>query len=128
MELYHYTLGFPPKFNPNVGTVRLAYSRHALEAAKNDRYGDIKLRGTLDTTAAKCIELGLERGHVKKLVYRISYSSSLDLILACYIEGSHFKVATVWLNLKSDQHCTLDASRYVNLKRGPALKQSQKVA
>jgi hypothetical protein len=117
MELYHYTLGFPSKFNPNVGTIKLEYSVHAKSASQTDRYGAIQLPGNLKTGSASCIELGLENGAVQKLVYRVSYSDTLDLCIVVAPRQGHFKVLTVWLNLKVDQHETLNASKYVNLRK-----------
>lgn len=122
MDLYHYTLGFPPKFNPNVGTVRLEYSGHARVAAQTDRYGAVNLPGNLKTGSALCIELGLDGGTVQKLVYRVSYNSTLDLCLVVAPRQGHFKVVTVWLNLKADNHSTLNATKYVNPSAGPARK------
>lgn len=113
MQLYHYTLGFPPKFNPNVGTIGLKYTKHAIEESKLDRYGAIKLPGYLKTGSALCIELGMRMGHVCKLVYRVSYSDTLDLCFVVAPDFGHFRVVSVWLNLKTDKHETLDSSKYV---------------
>ena len=112
MDLYHYTLGFPHKFNPNVGTVQLTYTRHAIQAATTDRYGAIQLPASLKTGSAVCIEVGLINHQVAKLVYRMHYSSALDLCIVVVPNGPNFRVLTVWLNLKADQHETLNTEKY----------------
>jgi DNA polymerase/3'-5' exonuclease PolX len=112
MIIYHYTLGFPKGFNPDVGTIPLKYTRHAVEASQNDKYGPIKLPGALDTGAAKCIEVYLDGGRVQKLVYRMPQLGPCDLVLVVVPDGGAFKVLTVWKNLKSDQHETLQVGKY----------------
>jgi hypothetical protein len=94
--LYHKDLGFPKGFNSQVGTVVLQYTQHAKLAALNDKYGRIDLQRTIDTNKAECIEIQLEQG----------------LIIVCRPQGRGFIVPTVWLNLKSDKHETLNLSRY----------------
>ncbi len=112
MGLYHYQIYMPPKFNPKVGTVVLQYGPHALRAANTDRYGAVRLDSTLNTNRALCVEVELIDGQVTKLVYRISYSAALDLVLVVSPKMGHFFVRTVWLQEKSDVHATLDVSRY----------------
>lgn len=111
--LYHKDLGFPKDFNPKVGTVCLTYNNHAHEASKSDRYGAIVLPRSLNTNKAECIELQLIEGRVSKLVYRIGYSKALDLCIVCKPKGNLFVVLTVWLNLKSDSHNTVNLYNYL---------------
>lgn len=118
MDLYHYTLGFPPKFNPNVGTIRLEYSVHAQAASQTDRYGAINPPATLKTGSALCIEVGLLDGAVQKLVYRMPYNDALDLCLVVAPRKGYFKVITMWLNSKNDLHSSLNKAKYINIKKG----------
>jgi hypothetical protein len=112
MSLYHVTLGFPKNFNPSIGTVMLTYSNHAHHASTSDRLGNIVLPRSLNTNNARCIELEYDNGQVLKLVYRTAYDSTKDLVIVCRPKGNLFVVATVWLNLKTDKHATLDTSKY----------------
>ena len=110
--IYHYTMGLPKGFDSNVGTVPLRYTRHAVEASQNDKYGPIKLPACLDTAAALCIEVYLQDGAVSKLVYRVTQSGPTDLVFVVVPDGRAFKVLTVWKNLKSDRHETLKSWKY----------------
>lgn len=112
MALYHRDIKFPKDFNPRIGTVMLTYTGHAHHASRSDRYGNIILPRSLDTNKAVCFEVEILEGRVVKLVYRAAYSETLDLILVCKPKGNTFVVTTVWFNLKSDKHATLDTSRY----------------
>ena len=116
--LYHKDLGFPKGFNSQVGTVLLQYTQHAKLAALSDKYGRIELSKTLNTSEAECIELQVEQGQVTKLVYRIAYDTGRDLVIVCRPQGNGFIVPTLWLNLKSDKHETLDVSKYIQLNKG----------
>jgi hypothetical protein len=112
MELYHYITGLPKGFNGNVGTVPLQYTAHANAAARNDRYGLVTLPRVIDTKQAQVIEVGLDSGRVSKIVYRVKYSQTLDLVLVVVPYSATFIVKTVWLNSKADQHETLDVQKY----------------
>jgi len=110
--LYHKDLGLPKGFNGNVGTVRLDYSMHAKQAALNDKYGRIKEFNVLDTSNAQVIEVELVNGQVNKIVYRTEYTKTLDLVIVVMPRGHYFFVKSQWLNLASDDHKTLDVSKY----------------
>lgn len=107
--LYHTEIGLPNVSLPE-GLIRLEYSRHAMEAATNDRYGEIYLSSLLDTKEAKVIEISVENGIIEKILYRTRYNDSHDLCLVV-IPGVN-RVKTVWLNKRSDKHSTLDRSKY----------------
>lgn len=111
-KIYHYTLGLPKGFSGNVGTVALKYTRHAVEASQNDKYGPIKLPSQIDTSQALCVEVYLQDGAVSKLVYRVQQSGPCDLVLVVVPDGRAFKVLTVWKNLRVDRHETLQAWKY----------------
>lgn len=128
--LYHAELGFPKNFRPPVGRYDLEWGHHAIEASLDDRYGKIPTPKSLLVDKMKIIELGVQNGKVSKILYRGT--------LACTIcrenetpqsECTHAKrdmcivvipkpnkqpwyVKTVWINLQSDKHRTLDASKY----------------
>lgn len=97
------------------GKQKLTYSNHALNAAQDDRYGYINLPSYIDTNTAKVIEIEIVQDRfLSKVVYRISYSKTHDLVIVVIPE--RWFVKTVWLNAKSDKHQTLNRSRYESAK------------
>jgi hypothetical protein len=108
--LYHRDIGLPvsaKKFQ--IGEIKLIYSMHARFEAQADRYQLISLPTVLDTNKATLIEVEILGGRLNKLVWRANYSEVFDLIIVLGASGT---VKTVWLNLKSDTHKTLDRSKY----------------
>lgn len=112
-SLYHVSLGLPANFRAPVGQHVLHYTRHALHAAQNDRYGVPVLPDRIDSRTARVIEVEVTGQRVTKILYRIRHCDRFDLCLAV-IPGAKFLVKTVWLQDNTDQHKTLDASRYVH--------------
>ena len=109
-KLYHKEFGIPTAAETVVGKLPLERSQHALRAAKDDRYGNIiNLPRILDTSKAQVIEVEMEGDRTTKVLYRVPYSDTHDLVLAVMPDGF---VKTVWLNAHDDLHNTLDASRY----------------
>lgn len=112
-KLYHYLTGFP-------GTVTLPaqlaveYTQHAKRAAADDRYGAIPLRNVLDMRAAKVIEIERIGERTVKVVVRMPLDNQRDICYAIALGGIP-TVKTVWINLKSDVHRTIDLSRYVKV-------------
>lgn len=111
-KLYHKEIGFPanlrmpPNFNP---IVRLSYSAHAQEEA-NDRYGQLKLPAVIDVRKADVVEMGVTGMTVTKIVARMPYDNDKDIVIVFLPDSG--RVKTVWANLKSDKHKTLDRSKY----------------
>jgi hypothetical protein len=115
LALYHREKGFPPHFQPPLGTFRLRYGGHALRAAREDRYGDLSnlLPQALDVSKARLIEVETgPRGTAEKLVYRLPATKLVDLVLVVNVDKSPWGVRTVWGNRRDDTHRTLDLSRY----------------
>lgn len=113
--LYHVKFGFPKKLRLPAARVILNYTNHARAAAVGDRYGNLTqlLPATLDPTTAQTVEVETENGVVVKVVYRIATGTDLDLVLAVgYAPGRINYVRTVWANLASDTHTTLNPTRY----------------
>lgn len=92
------------------------YSRHAQDAASNDRYGKLDLPKVLSTQDSELIELEVVNGKAHKALLRKSYDSKRDLCVVVLIETGLVK--TVWCNLKSDLHKTLKVERYVPRPKG----------
>jgi hypothetical protein len=109
-KLYHFQV-YMPDLPLNFGKQRLNYSNHALNASRDDRYGDIQLPTFIDTNTAKIIEVEIQNDrYLTKVVYRVPYSETHDLIVVAIPE--RWFVKTVWLNAKSDKHQTLNKNRY----------------
>lgn len=90
--------------------ITLKYTKHALMAAKTDRYGHVTLPLKLITRYAEVVELETEDSVPVKLVLRIRYTETLDLVLVVVPGGT---VITVWLNKVDDGHKTLrDISKF----------------
>lgn len=111
-KLYHKEIGFPDGirmpagFNP---VVRLSYSGHA-QAEANDRYGQLKLPSVIDVRKADVVEMGVTGKTVTKIVARMPYDNEKDIVIVFLPDSG--RVKTVWANLKTDKHKTLDRSKY----------------
>ena len=111
-RLYHKDIGFPsnlrmpPNFNP---IVRLSYSGHA-QAEANDKYGQLSLPKVIDTRKGDIVEIGVTGLTVTKIVIRMHYDDVKDIVIVFLPDSG--RVKTVWANLKSDKHKTLDRSKY----------------
>lgn len=91
--------------------VNLTYTRHAILAANEDRYGAVNLLSTYTFNPADIIELETDQaGNLIKILVRIKYDKTRDICMAILAGG---RVKTLWLNLASDKHQTLDRTRYV---------------
>lgn len=110
--LYHMDIGFPPGLRLELPEfIELTWSKHAIKAAQDDRYAEhgINLFSKLKTAGAKIVELETVKDKVVKIVLRQSYDDNHDICLAIAAGGV---VKTVWLNVKSDSHSTLDVTKY----------------
>lgn len=113
--LYHKDIGFPDDINLPQGfspVMELNYGSHARRESMQDKYGEMKLPRRIDVRKGETIEIGVTGKTVTKMVVRFSYDETRDLIMVI-IPSSHF-VKTVWFNLKSDQHHTLNRSKYAD--------------
>lgn len=112
-NLYHADLGMPDYMKRPLFRGRLHYSEHALAEARKDRYGPIKLPEWFQGGgSSRCIEVAWdhERNKAIKQVWRQPLDENRDLVL---VIGRGGRVITVWVNMLSDTHHTLDASKYV---------------
>jgi len=109
MPLYHRELGFPShmRFREVVG---LTPSTHARRAASDDRYGSFEIPTSFDPVTWTVIEIEVINGALVKIVARKALDSTRDLVMAFLIREKLIK--TVWVNLASDTHKTLDKSLY----------------
>jgi hypothetical protein len=113
MALYHYQIGFPTNMERRTGTINVTYSNHAKDAARNDRYGQARLAAVVNLDAARLIEAEVNAaGTLVKGVYRMQYDSQRDIVLVLLFDGRGAFAKTVWFNLRTDKHSTLQAWRY----------------
>lgn len=110
--LYHADIFIPEWFTMPTERVRLEWSQHARKAAWEERYGRIPTFQTIPLSQFSLIELGVRDGAVSKIVVRGHYDSARDVIFVLCPEDTHYFVKTVWMNLRSDEHKSLDRSRY----------------
>jgi len=110
--LYHRNVFVPSRVQEQLptGEFELQFSRHCQEEA-NDRYGVINLPKKLNTRYALPFEFEVnEKGDLTKIVYKMHYNERYYLILV--VVPHEWFVKTCWLNCKTDNHRTLDKSRY----------------
>lgn len=114
--LYHPEV-YLPACNPPSGHVKVLWSRHARTASRSDRYGEIPIAASIDLTDFQLVELARSDGVDTKYVMRGTLDTERDVI---YVLRPVFKangeraflIVTVWINLKSDSHRTLNRGRY----------------
>lgn len=125
-ELYHKDIGFPddvefPRgFQP---VIALNYGNHAREEAMADRYGMMRLPHRVDLRKGQTIEIGVQGNVITKLVVRFSYDEEKDIIFVITLPSCFVK--TVWANEKTDQHKTLNRSRYFDPKTRRPIAQAR---
>jgi hypothetical protein len=104
--------GLPKWFRKPTGVIRPTYSLHAKQAAAGDRYGYITLPETIDLAKFETVEVYLDThltNKVSKAVIRGPLDKYRDLVLVIHPDGF---VRTVWVNLRSDKHFTLNVSKF----------------
>lgn len=113
-SLYHKEIGLPKGIESFFGKKYIfTFSTHAKQACRNDRYGFIIPPTTVTVTPENLIEVEVTDGVVAKLLIRQQYDKNADISIAFIPEGQHGFVKTLWLNLNSDKHFTLDKTKYV---------------
>ena len=113
--LYNVATGIPKYVKGSVptGIKEIKYSRHA-ENRFYDKNGHIQPPQFLNFAECALVEVTMIGNVVDKVVLRKGYNETHDLV-AVVIPTSHKKVwfaKTVWLNHKTDNHSTLDKSRF----------------
>ena len=114
MDLYHIEIGFPAWFQRPTGKVRPQYGNHARFESQIDRYGRIQLPVEIDLAKFQVIEIGVEDGRLVKMLVRGQLDATRDI---CVVLTNTGFVKTVWVNLRTDKHRTLDRSKYLTPSR-----------
>jgi hypothetical protein len=111
--LFHKDVYAPVRLFQTPGALSLHYTRHALLAAHEDRYGDLTghLSAKLVVASSEIVEVECAMtGRILKRVIRHQVTARLDLVWVVMVDG---RVKTVWGNLHDDHHKTLKRGRYV---------------
>jgi len=87
------------------------YSAHARQAAQDDRYGALTLPAVISTQEADVIEVEVANGKPHKAVLRMRHDDERDLCVVVLLDTCVVK--TVWCNLRTDTHGTLDRTKYM---------------
>lgn len=109
--LYSPAVYQPEWFKAPTERVQLEYTKHALQACNNDRYGAIPVFKDIPLDKFQVVEFEAEGQDVHKIVVRGPYTKDLDCVFVL-IPGKIYRVKTVWLNKSSDKHATLKTERY----------------
>ena len=117
-RLFHAQKWLPPETERYIGKVYgLKYSQHAIQAAQDDRYGKIDLKllpNSVRIEKNQIIEVETDdlTGQIRKFVIRKPYDQTRDVIIVFLVPDGVVK--TVWFNLRSDVHRTLNMTRYAS--------------
>lgn len=110
-KLYHASIGFPKALRIPTLLRGLVYGYHAKTEALKDRYGKIlDLPKDFDAREAKIFEIETINGVITKIAFRQTLDEAKDICVV-FIPQT-MQVKTVWINLKSDKHFTLDKTKY----------------
>ena len=109
---YHAEIGFPKNITvPSKTYESLKYGPHATKEAMSDRYGMIvNLPTSFDPKDGYLFEIEVLNNKVIKCAYRIKYDETRDLIIVVIPQSNVVK--TVWINVRSDKHFTLNRELY----------------
>ena len=111
MKLYHYQVFLKKEHKKVICKVPLSYTNHAIERIR-DKNIDIKKIPKIIPSDAFVIEVGELNHTITKQVVRIGYDDVNDLVLSVTPTGY---VITLWLNEISDNHITLNKSKYARM-------------
>ena len=106
--LYHRDIFLPMELGY---ATMLRYSPHARAEASSDRYGNLTLPMSISTRDAEVIEVEVVNGKPVKALFRTRHDERRDICLVVLLDTSVVK--TVWCNVRTDSHKTLDASKYM---------------
>jgi hypothetical protein len=111
--LWHADIRLPDGCKLPSHRVNLRWSRHAQRARSSDRYGVIPYIASIPLSQFQVIEVETDNELIVKWVIRGHFDSDHDVVFVL-VPFSHDEwfVKTVWFNLRTDVHATLDRDRY----------------
>jgi hypothetical protein len=89
----------------------IRYSKHAIEASRDDRFGTFTLPSVISTQTAEVIEVEVVGGKFHKALFRMRHDDERDVCVVVLLDESRAK--TAWVNLRTDDHSTLDTTKYI---------------
>jgi hypothetical protein len=110
MTLYHPDLYMPTvidKALPSKGKMMIIPSKHALEQAQKKGFN---LPNAIDFSESKLFEVEVLGRSITKIAYRTPYNKRYELCLV--INPLNHLIVTAWLNDITDNHYSLDVSKY----------------
>lgn len=113
--LYHAEVYLPDNIKSMLphGPKSVVHTQHAKDAARHDRYGYVSLPDVIDFDSLNIFEVEICGKTLCKVVGRKSLDNLHDICYVIGIDGRRHFIKTVWLNLKTDKHRTLNRSKYV---------------
>lgn len=113
-KLYHTDVVLPAGFKAPQQRVRVSYGPHARKEAFEDRYGQIQLPNFITLRRFRVIEVGMIGNRVSKILFRGRLDDTRDLciVLIPGVDKQPWRCKTVWVNVRTDKHRTLDTTRY----------------
>jgi hypothetical protein len=113
--IYHRDIGFPESLKVNQGFYKLRYTNHARERQAKKYDGLKVLPSVVNITDKNVVEVhSNDKTTANKLLVRIHYDRTRDIVLALQPFDGYCKVITFWLNNKKDQHLNLDKTKYTH--------------
>ena len=113
--IFHSDVFMPARYAAPCHEGKLEYTGHAKREAAKDRYGKIDLPDEFHAGSGQLIETEVqydgEEVRVVKQLWRQPLDERRDLVMAIVPGG---RVKTVWVNLSTDKHVSLDRSLYVH--------------
>lgn len=114
---YHKDVWFPPTLTLPRGftpVISLTYGSHAREEAMAEKYGLLNLPRRIDVRKAEIFEVATDDDSnvINKMCVRMPHDDKKDIIIVIMVPQGFVK--TVWANLKTDRHRTLNRANYVN--------------
>jgi hypothetical protein len=114
--LYHTEVCWPKRIRNKLpfGVRSVSYSNHAIKASKDDRYGSFVLPQSVDLHQAQIFEAEetSKNKPLDKIVFRYPMGDGRSLVVAAIPRKRGLFVKTVWINVDSDNHQTLDKNKY----------------
>lgn len=111
--IYHREVGFPESLQVKYGFYKLRYTRHARERQAKKYEGLKVLPSLINILKENVVEVhSNDKVTANKLLVRIHYDRTRDIVLALQPFEDYCKVITFWLNNKKDQHLNLDKTKY----------------
>jgi len=104
-------------FTCNLNGITWQYSAHAIDNLKYRAYNikDILIYiKDLQLDYKDIFEYYKDNGNIQKAVYRVDYKGLYDL---CLVISDNKMLVTIYINVKNDNHDTLDKNLYVKVKK-----------